>query len=41
MVSPFLLAIPIYALYEASIWCVRVIEAQRRRAEARDAAAAV
>ena len=27
MVSPFLLAIPIYALYEASIWCVRLIEA--------------
>ena len=40
MVSPFLLAIPIYALYEASIWCVRLIEAQRRRAEAQDAAAA-
>ena len=40
MVSPFLLAIPIYALYEASIWCVRLIEAQRRRAEAADAATA-
>ena len=40
MVSPFLLAIPIYGLYEASIWCVRLIEAQRRRAEAQDAAAA-
>ncbi len=41
MVSPFLLAVPIYALYEASIWCVRLIEAQRRRAEAREAASAV
>ncbi len=35
MVSPFLLTIPIYALYEASIWCVRLIEARRRAEEAR------
>ncbi len=40
MVSPFLLAIPIYGLYEASIWCVRLIEARRRRADAQDAVAA-
>lgn len=31
MISPFLLAIPIYALYEGSILCVRVIESGRRR----------
>jgi sec-independent protein translocase protein TatC len=36
MISPFLLAIPIYLLYEASIWCVRIIEVRRRRAEARE-----
>ena len=41
MVSPFLLAVPIYGLYEASIWCVRLIEARRRRSEAQDAAAAI
>ena len=40
MVSPFLLTIPIYALYEASIWCVRIIEARRNAAERREAAAA-
>jgi sec-independent protein translocase protein TatC len=40
MVSPFLLAIPIYLLYEASIWCVRLIEARRRREERRELAAA-
>jgi sec-independent protein translocase protein TatC len=34
MISPFLLAIPIYALYEASIWCVRIIELRRKRAQA-------
>jgi sec-independent protein translocase protein TatC len=34
MISPFLLAIPIYGLYEASIWCVRLIEGRRDRAEA-------
>ncbi len=31
MISPFLLAVPIYALYEASIWCVRLIELRRKR----------
>jgi sec-independent protein translocase protein TatC len=31
MISPFLLAGPIYALYEASIWCVRLIELRRKR----------
>jgi len=39
MVSPFLLTVPIYALYEASIWCVRVIEARRAAAERREAGA--
>ena len=33
MISPFLLAIPIYALYEASIWCVRLMEFRRKREE--------
>jgi sec-independent protein translocase protein TatC len=33
MISPFLLAGPIYALYEASIWCVRLIELRRKREE--------
>ena len=40
MVSPFLLTIPIYALYEASIWCVRLIEARRTADEGGGAAAA-
>ncbi len=31
MISPFLLAIPIYLLYEGSILCVRVIEANRKK----------
>ncbi len=39
MVSPFLLTVPIYALYEASIWCVRLIEARRDADERREAAA--
>jgi sec-independent protein translocase protein TatC len=34
MISPFLLAVPIYALYEASIWCVRLIELRRGKAQA-------
>jgi sec-independent protein translocase protein TatC len=34
MISPFLLAIPIYLLYEVSIWCVRLIELRRRREDA-------
>ncbi len=36
MVSPFLLAGPIYLLYEISIWCVRLIELRRKRDESRD-----
>ena len=39
MISPFLLAIPIYGLYEASIWCVRLIEGRRRKEEAQDLSA--
>ena len=31
MISPFLLAAPIYALYEGSILCVRLIEMRRKR----------
>lgn len=38
MISPFLLAGPIYALYEASIWCVRLIELRRKREDAAAAA---
>jgi sec-independent protein translocase protein TatC len=34
MISPFLLAVPIYALFEASIWCVRLIELRRKREDA-------
>ena len=37
-VSQCLLAVPIYALYEISIWCVRVMELRRKRDEAREAA---
>jgi len=36
MISPFLLAVPIYGLYEISIWCVRLIQARRRDEESRD-----
>jgi sec-independent protein translocase protein TatC len=36
MISPFLLAIPIYLLYEVSIWCVRLIERRRAREESRE-----
>ncbi len=36
MISPFLLAGPIYLLYEVSILCVRLIEARRQREEARE-----
>ncbi len=39
MVSPFLLALPIYLLYEVSIWCVRLIELRRGKAEAAAATA--
>ena len=38
-ISQCLLAVPIYALYEISIWCVRLMELRRRRDEAREAAA--
>jgi sec-independent protein translocase protein TatC len=38
--SQCLLAIPIYGLYEVSIWCVRLIQLRRKREEARDLAAA-
>lgn len=34
MISPFLLGVPLYLLYEASIWCVRLIEVRRDRADA-------
>lgn len=33
MISPFLLAAPIYLLYEVSIWCVRLMELRRRRGD--------
>jgi sec-independent protein translocase protein TatC len=36
--SQILLSIPIYMLYEASIWCVRLIEIRRKREESRDLA---
>ena len=35
MISPFLLAGPIYLLYEISIFCVRLIEKRREREEGR------
>jgi sec-independent protein translocase protein TatC len=38
--SQCLLAIPIYMLYEISIWCVRLIQLRRDKAEALDAAGA-
>ena len=38
--SQCLLAIPIYGLYEISIWCVRIIQLRRRREDARDLATA-
>jgi sec-independent protein translocase protein TatC len=36
MISPFLLAVPIYLLYEVSIWCVRLIEKQAGEEESRE-----
>jgi sec-independent protein translocase protein TatC len=33
MVSPFLLGVPLYLLYEVSIWCIRLIEHRRAREE--------
>ena len=38
--SQCLLAIPIYGLYEISIWCVRLIQFRRAREEAREPAPA-
>ena len=37
--SQIALSVPLVALYEASIWCVRLIERQRSRREAAEAAA--
>lgn len=34
--SQLLLAVPIYGLYEVSIWCVRLMEIRRKREEARE-----
>jgi sec-independent protein translocase protein TatC len=39
-ISQCLLAIPIYMLYEISIWCVRLIQLRRDKAEALEAAGA-
>ena len=36
MISPFMLAGPIYLLYEVSIWCVRLIQARRDREDSHD-----
>ncbi len=36
MISPFLLAVPIYLLYEVSILCVRLIEKRHREDESTD-----
>lgn len=36
-ISQLMLAVPLVLLYEVSIWCVRVIEFRRRKAEAADA----
>ena len=36
MISPFLLAVPIYGLYEVSIWCVRFLQSRRRDDEGQD-----
>ena len=38
--SQCLLAVPIYGLYEISIWCVRLIELRRKRDQASDTAEA-
>jgi sec-independent protein translocase protein TatC len=35
-ISQITLSIPIYLLYEVSIWCVRLMEVRRRREEARE-----
>lgn len=36
MISPFLLALPIYGLYEVSILCVHLIQARRKEEESRE-----
>ena len=36
--SQCLLAIPIYGLYEISIWCVRLMEIRRKREESKEVA---
>jgi sec-independent protein translocase protein TatC len=36
MISPFLLAIPIYLLYEISIWCVKLIEKRATEEQTRE-----
>ena len=38
-ISQLMLAIPLVLLYEVSIWCVRLIELRRRKADAAEAAA--
>ena len=32
-ISQIMLAVPIYLLYEMSIWCVRLMELRRKRTE--------
>ncbi|WP_332654965.1 twin-arginine translocase subunit TatC [Brevundimonas sp.] len=39
-ISQLMLAIPLVLLYEVSIWCVRLIELRRRKADAADGVAA-
>ena len=39
VVSQLMLAIPLVILYEVSIWCVRLIEIQRRKADDAEAMA--
>ena len=39
-ISQLMLAVPLVLLYEVSIWCVRLIEFRRKRADAAEAAAA-
>ena len=38
-ISQLMLAIPLVLLYEVSIWCVRLIEMRRGKADAAEAAA--
>jgi len=39
-ISQLMLAVPMVLLYEVSIWCVRIIELRRRKADATDGLAA-